>query len=161
LVPESRDDDFVPVYAPQTALLFMPFSLLPYLGAALTWMIVTLAIYLWSLRLSWKSARDALPDWQFVMVAAFASPAIWQLAAYGQTSIVIVAAFAGAWWALERDRRALAGLWLSLIAIKPQFGLVVAPLALFSWEARLIGGVAVGLSLQALGVAAVFGWSVF
>lgn len=161
LVPASSDDQFVPVYAPQTALLFFPFSLLPYFVAGLAWVLVTLGVYLWAVRLAWKPARDAIPDWTFVVAAALASPAAWQLAGYGQSSAVIVAAFWGAYWALERERRLLAGLALSLVAVKPQFGLVLAVLAVGAAEATLTVGVVLGLLVQVLAAAAVFGWEAF
>src|SRR5262245_37056324 len=49
-VPESETDSFVPVYPPQTALLFAPFAWLPYGVAALIWAAVTVLVYALAMR---------------------------------------------------------------------------------------------------------------
>jgi len=159
LVPESEDDHFIPVYGPQTALLFAPFSLLSYFLAGLLWALLTLAVYVWAVWLSWRPARNVLPDRFFVFVASLASPPLWFLSVYGQSTAFVIAAFASAWWALEHSRRFAAGLMLSLLAIKPQFGLVLAVVAPFAYEGQILAGIAVGMAVQALAVIAVFGGS--
>ena len=161
LVPESIADVFIPVYPPQTALLFAPLSLLPYLPAGLIWVLVTVAAYGWAVWLAWRPAQERLPDRTFLVAAALAFPPVWQLAAYGQTSAVVIVAFAVGWWALERGHTVLAGAALSILTIKPQFGLVVAAVAILSIEGRLIVGVLIGTALQALSVLAAFDRSVF
>ena len=161
LVPESADDRFIPVYGPQAALLFMPLSLLPYFTAGLIWALVTIAVYAWAVWIAWRPARDGLPDRTFVIAAAFGFPPFWQLLLHGQNTALVMLAFAGAWWCLERGRPVPAGIALSLLTIKPQFGLVLAPVALLAGEWRLIAGVAAGVALQAAAVLAVFDASVF
>ena len=104
LVPESIADVFIPVYPPQTALLFAPLSLLPYLPAGLIWVLVTVAAYGWSVWFAWRPARERLPDRTLLVAAALAFPPVWQLAAYGQTAAVVIVAFAVSWWALERGQ---------------------------------------------------------
>jgi alpha-1,2-mannosyltransferase len=159
LVADSSDEGFLPVYGPQTALLFAPLSLLPYFTAGLLWALATMAIYACVVWLAWRPARRVLPDRVFLIAAALAFPPIWQLILHGQTTAVVLVAFTAGWAALEADRRVLAGLALSLIAIKPQFGLVLAPVALLAGEWRLIAGVLVGVCVQALAVVIVFGVS--
>jgi hypothetical protein len=161
LVPASADDGFIPVYAPQTALLFAPLSQLPYFAAGLVWALVTMGIYGGAVWMAWRPARLVLPDRRFLVVAALAFPPVWQLTIHGQTTALLLAAFAGGWWALEADRRVLAGLAFSLVSIKPQFGLVLAPVAILAGEGRLIAGVLIGIALQMLAVVAVFDPSVF
>jgi alpha-1,2-mannosyltransferase len=161
LVPESSTERFIPVYAPQTALLFLPLALLPYFSAGLVWALITMAVYGWSVWVAWRPARLLLPDRRFLVAAALAFPPVWQLPGYGQTTAFVLVAFAGGWCAMEADRRLLAGVVLSLIAIKPQFGLVLAAVAIVAGEGRLIAGVLVGVGVQVLATLAVFDFSVF
>lgn len=159
LVPASDGETFLPVYGPQTALLFAPLSRLPFVAAALSWTVMTIAVYAWAVWLAWRPVKRSLPDRNFLVAAACGFPPFWQLIAHGQTTAIILLAFAGGWWLLETERRFLAGIVLSLIAIKPQFGLVLGPVALLCLEWNLIGGLCLGLALQALAVVAVFGSS--
>jgi hypothetical protein len=161
LVPESGESYFIPVYGPQTAVIFAPLSLFPYFLAGLVWALVTMAIYAWAVRLAWKPARLLLPDRVFLIAAVLAFPPSWQLPLHGQTTAFLLLAFAGGWKALEADNRVLAGMALSLVAIKPQFGIVLALVAIVSREGRLIVGVLTGVAIQALAVLAVFDASVF
>jgi hypothetical protein len=161
LVPASAEDGFIPVYAPQTALLFAPLSQLPFFAAGLVWALVTMGIYGGAVWLAWRPARLVLPDRRFLVAAALAFPPVWQLTIHGQTTVFLLAAFAGGWRALEADRRVLAGLAFSLVSIKPQFGLVLAPVAILAGEGRLIAGVLIGIALQMLAAVAVFDASVF
>jgi hypothetical protein len=159
LVPDSASDGFVPIYGPQTALVFAPLSRLPYLTAGLGWALVTMAVYAWAVWLAWRPARDAIKDRVFVVAAALAFPPVWQLCASGQTTALILVAFVAAWRALEANQLMLAGVSLSLLAIKPQFGLVLAPVAILAREWRLIAGVVIGIVVQILAVIVVFGLS--
>ena len=160
LVPAAKGDGFVAVYGPQTALIFAPFSLFDYVTAGTLWTLLTLAVYCWAVRLAWSPLRSVLPDRTFVTAAALAFPPVWQLAMYGQTTAVVLLGFAGGLWALERRRPVLAGVALSLIAIKPQWALLLVVVTVFGREWKLIAGALVGLSLQAALVVVVFGPSV-
>jgi hypothetical protein len=155
LVPESAADGFLPFYAPQTALLFAPFSRLPYVFAGGLWAAITMVVYAWAVWLAWRPARDILSDRLFLCAAALAFPPVWQLAMYGQTTAVPLFAFTAAWLAVERGHRFLAGLALGLLAVKPQFGLVVAVVAIVAAEWQIIGGVLISVTLQS---AAALGW---
>jgi hypothetical protein len=159
LVPESDPEGFIPVYAPQTALMFAPLSLLPYFTAGLVWALVTMGVYAWAVWLAWRPARLFLPDRRFLIAAALAFPPVWQLPTHGQTTAFMLVAFAGGWWAREAGRRVLAGMALSLVAIKPQFGVVLAPVAMFAGEGQLIGGVLLGVAVQLFAAYALFGAS--
>jgi hypothetical protein len=161
LVPESAENRFIPVYGPQAALIFAPFSLLPYFTAGVMWALFTVAVYAWAVWIAWRPARVALPDRTFVFAAAFGFPPFWQLLLHGQNTALVLAAFAGAWWALEAGCPVFAGMVLSLLTIKPQFGFVLAPVALIAGEWRLISGVVIGVAIQAAAVLAVFDASVF
>lgn len=161
LVAASAADGFIPVYGPQTALLFAPLSMLPYFTAGFLWSLVTMALYAWAVWLAWRPARHVLTDRRFVMIASVAFPPVFQLVGHGQVTAVVLVAFAGGWWALEARRPVIAGAVLSLLAIKPQWGLVLAPLAIVMGEGRLVVGGLVGVGVQMLAVWAVFGERAF
>lgn len=160
LVPASRDDGFVAVYGPQTALIFAPLTVFTYVPAGALWAVLTLGIYAWAVWLAWRPAREALPDRLFLIAAALAFPPVWQLVMYGQTTAVLLVAFAGGLWALEHDRHLLAGIALSLITVKPQWGLVLAPVSILAGDWRMIAGVVIGVGIQIIAVVAVFDISV-
>jgi hypothetical protein len=161
LVPASVGRGFLPIYGPQTALLFAPLSLLPYLLAGWLWATITIAIYLWAVWIASRKARSVFYDEAFVIAAALAFPPVWLLPMYGQTTIVPLFAFAAGWLALEAERPFAAGLALGLLAVKPQLGLVLAPVAFVAAEWRLIGGVLVSVGVQFTAALAWFGPSVF
>jgi alpha-1,2-mannosyltransferase len=153
LVPDSASDRFLPVYPPQTALLFAPFSYLPYHWAASAWAAFTLLAYLSAVWLAWD--RAALPDTQLVLTAAMAWPPLWLLVATGQTTALPLLAFVLGWWALERDRPWLGGAALGLLAFKPQFGLVIGVVAMAMGYWRVILGGLCSVALQ-LGLVALW-----
>ena len=161
LVPASAGRGFLPIYGPQTALLFAPLSLLPYLLAGWLWATITIAIYLWAVWNAARKARSVFRDEVFVFAAALAFPPVWLLPMYGQTTVVPLFAFAAGWLALEADRPFAAGLALGLLAVKPQLGLVLAPVAFVAAEWRLIGGVVISVLAQFTAALAWFGPSVF
>lgn len=161
LIPASADDGFIPVYGPQTALLFAPITVLPYVPAGWLWATITVAIYLWAIWIAWRPARAFLQDRVFVAASALAFPPACLLAMFGQTTVVPLFAFAAGWLALESDRPFVAGLALGLLAVKPQLGLVLAPVALVAAEWRLIGGVIASVAVQFASALAWFGPSVF
>ncbi len=160
LVPASAGDYFVPVYPPQTALVFAPLAALPYGWAVAAWIALTIVVYGTVVRSASFGARGVLADRRVVFLAAAAFPPFWNLVLHGQTTIVPLAAFAlGDRWLL-RHRRFLAGVVLGLIAIKPQLGLVMAVVFLVCGEWFVLLGAAVSVAVQGLASAWVFGSSV-
>ena len=149
LVPDSKGDRFLPVYPPQTALLFAPYSMLSYGISVLLWALTTIAVYAWIVHETWKSSRRAIPDGRFVLMAAAAFPPFWNLVLYGQTTVVPLLAFYLAWRALQRRHAYLAGLALGMLAIKPQFGLVLAVVILAGGEWAMLAGAVTSVMLQA------------
>jgi hypothetical protein len=149
LVPDSKGDRFLPVYPPQTALLFAPFSLWSYGTSVLLWAFTTIAVYAWVVSSTWKASRGAIPDGAFVLAAAAAFPPFWNLVLYGQTTIVPLVALYLGWRALERRHAYLAGLAFGMLAIKPQFGLVLAVVVLACGEWAMLAGAVTSVVLQA------------
>ncbi|HSP09451.1 MAG TPA: glycosyltransferase family 87 protein [Candidatus Dormibacteraeota bacterium] len=111
---------------PPLIWLAAPFTLLPFDAAIVIWsaLLVTAALLTWYL---------VAPGGRLVRVAHLALwlglfPVAFGLMV-GQPVALVAAAVAGCWWLAERDRPVLAGLVLSLAAIKPQVALL-APLCL-------------------------------
>jgi alpha-1,2-mannosyltransferase len=161
LVPQSAPMRFVPIYGPQTALLFAPLSRLDYLPAAFVWAGLTIAVYLFGVWAVWVRIRSALPHGMLVVLAAAGFPPIWYLVLHGQTTAIPFAAFALAWLAIRRQRSFAAGLALGLIAVKPQFGLVLALVVVLCREWSLMGGVLASVAIQVGTVTAVMGFDVW
>jgi hypothetical protein len=137
-VPESHVVYFPPVYGPQVPLALAPLGFFSYEGALLVWILVTAAVYLW---LMFRTA-SALPALQahvgLVLLAAVAYPPFWQLIQHGQLTIVAIAALAGAWFALRRDRPWLAGACLGILAYKPPLLAPAAAVLLLAGEWRML-----------------------
>jgi hypothetical protein len=147
-VPGSQDSSFIPVYPPQVALLFAPLARLSYRSAALIWAVVTLTVYGLCVYAAWRRWRNVLRDRRLVVAAAAGSAPIGYLALNGQTTPIILVAFAGAWLALEMERRWIAGLVLGGLAIKPQFGIVLAVVLLTCGEWQMLWGLVISIAVQ-------------
>jgi hypothetical protein len=159
VVPESGPELYPPVYPPHAALLFAPFSLLPYRAALLAWTLITIVAFAAIVRSAWRPVAASLPDSSLVVAAAAAFPPFWYCVLHGQATILVLAAFWAGWRALERQRPFLAGMAFGLLLIKPQFALPLAVVVLACREwAMLAGGVA-AIAIQVGAVVLVFGWS--
>jgi hypothetical protein len=88
-----------------------------------------------------------------VAATAIAFPPFWQLVMNGQVTAIVLVAFTLGWLALERRRTILAGAALGLLAIKPQFGLVLAVVVLWRREWGLLAGALIS-TLAQLGLVA-------
>jgi arabinofuranan 3-O-arabinosyltransferase len=109
-------------YPPPFLFVAAALALLPYVGAALVWLIATLAAYATTLRV-------IVGDRVGIFFALGFPAAIWNVTA-GQNGFFTATLIGGTLAALER-RPALAGLFLGLLTYKPQFGLLF-PLALLA-----------------------------
>jgi hypothetical protein len=68
---------------------------------------------------------------------------------HGQTTIIVILAFALAWMALEARARFAAGFAIGLLALKPQFGVLIAIVAVVMGEWRLVLGTLACVAIQA------------
>ena len=128
-------------YPPFTLFLVAPFALAPYIWALGLWSLSTLFAYL-------VAARR--------LVLLF-SPATFVCLLFGQTGCLIAALFICALRLLPRSP-VLAGLLFGLMAIKPQFGLLV-PVALVAARAwRAVLTATATITALVVGSALVFGW---
>jgi hypothetical protein len=115
-------------YPPMFYLYVLPFGLLPYKLAYWAFEISTLGVFVVVFRRI-TSNRTAL--W-----CAAASPGLWINLLYGQNGFLTAALAASAVLCLRR-RPALAGVFIGLLAIKPQLALLfpVALVAIAAWRA--------------------------
>ena len=141
---------YPPLYPPTLAWFVAPFAALPFaLGYAL-WNVLLLG----SLVATWWLT---VPPWRreirFAHLAiAVALPSVAFGLLLGQVVIVVAAAVSISWWLLRHNRPLAAGLVLSLIALKPQLGLLVPLTLLVAGQRRAFLGWAAG-SLLMLGAA--------
>ena len=157
LVPGSAQYLYPPVYPPQVALMFWPFSVVPFDVAAAVWVAGTIAVYAGIVWWTWRSTHRLRGQGALVAAAAAAFPPFWHLVLDGQITILILGACFIAWLALERRWHFMAGLALGFLAIKPQFGLVFAAIVVLRRDWRMAAGAVVALAIQAALVTALWG----
>ncbi len=109
------------LYPPAFLFVAMALAALPYLAAWLVWMGATLALY--------AAAMQRLAPGAFAALLALALPAVYTNFLHGQNGFLIAALFAFGLRSLFEGRSIAAGIALGLIAIKPQYGLLI-PIAL-------------------------------
>lgn len=157
LVPASTDTWFVPIYGPQTALVFMALARLPYLSAALCWSLLTGAGYAACVWLVWRRLPGLRASGGNVLLAAAAFPPFYSLMLHGQTSVIPLLCVTGAFVALRADRRAAAGFALGSLIFKPQFGIAIAAVMLARREWRVMGGALAAIACQWMGPTLLWG----
>lgn len=140
VVPEAKGMRYMPAWGPQVALLFAPFAALPYGWALTAWSAVTLVVYAICGRAIWRRTPALARDGPLVALLAALSPALHNLIAYGQTSILAFAAFSLAYLAFQANRPMLAGAAIGLLVYKPQLGLAAAVVFVVCRDWRVIAG---------------------
>lgn len=156
-VPASATEHYLPIYPPQTALVFAPFGNLPYHVAGALWALLNIVVYGGAVYLAWRPMRHVLARYSLVGVAAAAFPPFWNLILHGQTTAIPIIAFTAGAIAIAHGRKMLAGLVLGLLFIKPQFGLALAVVVLTCGEWSMLAGLALSGCLQGLAVAGLLG----
>lgn len=135
-VPESAGDYFLPVYGPQYSLIWMPLALLPYTWAAAIWTLLSAAIYAACVHAVWQTCPNLRHHRTTVALAAAAFPGFVSLIAFGQNSALALACLTAAYFALRHQKHFFAGIFLGLLAWKPQLGLVPAFIFVATWLRR-------------------------
>jgi hypothetical protein len=151
LVPASKDTWFVPIYGPQTALVFMALARLPYLSAALCWSLLTGVGYAACVWLVWRRLPGLRASGGNALLAAAAFPPFYSLLQHGQTSVIPLLCVTGAFLALRGEHRATAGFALGSLIFKPQYGIAIAVVMLARREWRVVGGAVAAIALQWIG----------
>jgi alpha-1,2-mannosyltransferase len=145
------------LYPPQMPVLLAPLGMLPYQVAGLLWALLSAAVYGAVVWLAWNAVRDDVPDGRLVAAAALAFAPAWHLVVNQQMTAILLVACTAGWLALERGLTLLAGLAFGVLAVKPQFGLVLVPLVIARREWRVMLGAAISVSAQLAAVIAVLG----
>lgn len=133
--------------APFLTLLFAQLAQLPYPLAYLSWLLLTLTLYVGSFLLLWQTL-DALPRHRkstILLLALSFMPFLVEGWIGGQTSILAFGAIALAIY-LERQQRPLrSGAVLSLCLYKPTLLVLIVPMLLLTRRIRTIVGLASGV----------------
>ncbi len=139
---------------PPLVWLATPLTILPFGLALLVWSFLLFGALLltWYLVAPGEGLTKAayLAMWLGVFPVAFGLMV-------GQPVALVAAAVAACWWLSQRNRMLLAGLALSLIALKPQVALLVPLCLLVSGHARIFGAWFAATALMALVALAMLG----
>ncbi|MEK7265873.1 MAG: glycosyltransferase family 87 protein [Pseudomonadota bacterium] len=109
------------LYPPAFLFVAMALASLPYLAGWFVWMGATLSLY--------AGAMQKLAPGGLAALLALSLPAVYSNFLHGQNGFLIAALFAFGLHSLFAGRSIIAGIALGLIAIKPQYGLLI-PVAL-------------------------------
>ena len=130
-------DDWMPwAYPPGFLLLVMPLGLLPFAPAWAVFMVLSCAALL-------LATRPFTAGRTHVLLGTALAPAILPCLLVGQTTILWLAGLMAALAALRAEKPLLAGIFIGLLTLKPQLGLLI-PFALIAagqWRAILSAAV--------------------
>lgn len=147
IVPDASGVRYLPLYPPQTSMLFMPLARLPYPWALSIWWTASAILYGVCCFAIWRACPSLHDYGSLVLILALAFPAFFHLIAWGQTSALALACFTVAFLQLRRGKQFVAGLALGLLAFKPQLGIAAAIVFLVCGNWKVILGA--GLSAAA------------
>jgi alpha-1,2-mannosyltransferase len=152
-VPQASGLPYLPLYPPQTSILFAPLAHLSYIHAlAVSWM-VSATLYFLCCYWIWRSCPNLRTHGVTVAILAAAFPAFFHLIAWGQTSALALVCFTGAYLSLRSKREFLAGIVLGCLAFKPQLALAAAVLFIGAGSGKVVIGAALsGLAQFLIGV---------
>jgi hypothetical protein len=153
LIGEEKPPFWPYLYPPAFLFVAMALASLPYLAAWLLWSGGTLALYL--------GAMQRLAPGAFAALLAAAFPAVLTNFMHGQNGFLIAALFAAAAHCLIADRKLAAGLAFGLIAVKPQYGLLIPIALVAAGEWRVFAAAAASVLALALAPTFAFGVDVW
>jgi alpha-1,2-mannosyltransferase len=152
-VPQAAGIKYLPLYPPQTSILFAPLAHLSYAHALALWWMVSAIVYFLCCYWTWGTCPNLRTHAMTVGILAAAFPAFFHLIAWGQTSAPAVACFTGAYLGLRSKREFVAGIALGCLAFKPQLGLAAAVIFIAAglWKV-VLGAVLSGVAQLLAGV---------
>jgi Glycosyltransferase family 87 len=120
---------------PFFALLWAPFSLMPFDAAYRAWTLMNLGLLAVNCWLLWRIGASVPQPWRAVLVAAFVTSApVSHGIVLGQYSLLLTASWGSAYLLMRGGRDRLAGCALTPLLTKPE---MLVPLALFLlWKRR-------------------------
>ncbi len=146
-VPASRSAVYPPVYPPQVAVLFGPFSRLSYGAALACWMSISALFFFGTT--AWLRPRVA-PQWpvSWTLVLASVFPPFWMTLIHGQLSAIALAGFGAFVLAFAGERKLLAGIAIGLLAYKPTLLLPALACLACAGEWKVVAGAAVSAAIE-------------
>jgi arabinofuranan 3-O-arabinosyltransferase len=129
----TQTQQYMPwLYPPGYLMLVTPLGTLSFAMAFLVWTVLAMGLILWAVR---PFAAGVKPVWALVALA----PAFYPTLMLGQNSLFWMAGLMAALAALARERWVLAGVFIGLLTLKPQLGVMipVALLAIGAWRTIL------------------------
>jgi hypothetical protein len=117
------------LYPPGFLAVVIPFGALSFAAAYALWTVISLGLVAWSIR---PFVAGILPLWLAVSLAPVFYPALM----LGQNSLLLFACLLAALAALRSQRWVLAGIFIGLLTLKPQLGIMIpfALLAIRAWS---------------------------
>jgi len=152
-VPQAAGIQYLPLYPPQTSILFAPLAHLSYEHALAVWWMMSAILYFLCCYWIWRTCPNLRSHAMTVAIVAAAFPAFFHLIAWGQTSALALTCFTGAYLSLRSKHEFLAGIALGCLAFKPQLALaaVVIFISAGCWKI-LLGAALSGLTQFLAGV---------
>jgi alpha-1,2-mannosyltransferase len=139
-VPLAAGIKYLPLYPPQTSILFAPLAHLSYTHALAVWWMVSAILYFLCGYWIWRTCPNLRSHALTVAILAAAFPAFFHLIAWGQTSALALACFIGAYLSLRSKREFLAGIALGCLAFKPQLALAAAVIFIAAGSGKVVLG---------------------
>jgi len=139
-------------YPPMFLFAAAALALLPYAWALLAWTVLTLAAYLATLR-AILPAEETIRE---TMLLALAFPAVFVNLGHGQNGF-LTAALLGGGLVLLDARPILAGALFGLLAYKPQFGVLIPLVLVFTGRWRVTAAALATVLVAAAATVVVFG----
>jgi hypothetical protein len=144
------------LYPPTFLFVAMALASLPYLAAWFAWMAATLVAY--------AGVMQKIAPGKLAALVALAFPAVYENFLHGQNGFLLAALFAAGIHLLFAGRGLLAGVAFGLIAIKPQYGILIPVALVAAGQWRAIGAAALTVAALAALPTLAFGpevWSTF
>lgn len=149
-VPEAAGISYLPLYPPQTSLLFAPLATMSYARALAVWWFASALLYFLCCYSTWRACPNLQSQALTVAIVAAGFPGFFHLIAWGQTSALALACFTLAYLCLRGKRDFLAGIALGCLAFKPQLALAAAIVFIAIGALRVILGASLSAAAQFL-----------
>jgi hypothetical protein len=160
-VPQAAGIKYLPLYPPQTSIIFAPLAHLSYTHALAVWWTVSAILYFLCCYWIWRTCTNLRTHAVTVAIVAAAFPGFFHLIAWGQTSAVALACFTGAYLSLRSKREFLAGIALGCLAFKPQLGVAAAVIFIAAGSGKIVLGAALSGVAQCLAGVLYYGSQAF
>lgn len=145
VVPPAAGEIPAPLYGPQVALFFAPWSRLPYIEARWWWCAASALLYLLAAGLVIRTSAPLRGRRVLAWITVVCNPAFAMLLATGQTGAMGVLAWALAAAALAKGRPVLIGASLGLLAYKPPLLIGAVPVLMILGAPAALGGLLISV----------------